>query len=61
MGGDEFMMILPDIGAQENAIICVKIHAAFSEPVRIGDQVAACYAKFWIEHFARDGPDHEKP
>lgn len=60
MGGDEFMMILPDIGAQENADnLCKKIHAAFSEPVRIGDQVLKVTPSFGLSLSPRDGMDHE--
>lgn len=60
MGGDEFMMVLPDIGSQDDAeSLCKKIHAAFSEPVRLGDKSLPVTSSFGLSISPRDGTDHE--
>ena len=60
LGGDEFIVILPDIEQIEDIIIiCNRIYAIFDSPVRLGEQEVSVMMSIGISVYPTDGDDGE--
>ena len=60
MGGDEFTILLPQLGAEADAVqIAERIIEAVGEAVQLGDESVYVGASIGISYFPRDGRDAE--
>src|SRR3990170_778461 len=60
LGGDEFIVLLPDIEQIDDVIIiCNRIQTIFDSPVRIGEQEVSVMMSIGISVYPTDGDDGE--
>ncbi len=60
LGGDEFVIVLESLQDQDDAVsIATKIHAAFEQPIQVGNQMLHASASIGIAIYPDDGDSPE--
>ena len=58
MGGDEFVVVLPDLATANGAVaVAAKLVACLAEPLRVGERALAVTSSVGVAVYPDDGPD----